>query len=96
MDLFLQRLLYVLDSYPEDVVLVLYGDHLPTFPITDEMLENGSIYETEYVIWSNFSMEQEQVNLQAYQLSAYVLGRLDINEGLLTKYHQTYFSKHTG
>ena len=93
MDLFLQRLLYVLDSYPEDVVLVLYGDHLPTFPITDEMLENGSIYETEYVVWSNFSMEKEQMNLQAYQLSAYVLGRLDIDEGLLTKYHQTYFSE---
>ena len=93
MDLFLQRLLYVLDSYPEDVVLVLYGDHLPTFPITDEMLENGSIYETEYIVWSNFPMEREQVYLQAYQLSAYVLGRLDIDEGLLTKYHQTYFSE---
>ena len=91
MDLFLQRLLYVLDSYPEDVVLVLYGDHLPTFPITDEMLENGSIYETEYVVWSNFLMEKEQLNLEAYQLSAYVLGRLGIHEGLLTKYHQTYF-----
>ena len=91
MDLFLQRLLYVLDSYPEDVVLVLYGDHLPTFPITDDMLENGSIYETEYVVWSNFSMEKEQMDLQAYQLSAYVLGRLGIDEGLLTKYHQKYF-----
>ena len=91
MDLFLQRLLYVLDSYPEDVVLVLYGDHLPTFPITDEMLENGSIYETEYVVWSNFPMEKEQMDLQAYQLSAYVLGRLGIDEGLLTKYHQKYF-----
>lgn len=91
MDLFLQRLLYVLDSYPEDVVLVLYGDHLPTFPITDEMLKNGSIYETEYVVWSNFSMEKEQMDLQAYQLSAYVLGRLGIQEGLLTKYHQTHF-----
>lgn len=90
MDLFLQRLLYVLDSYPEDVVLVLYGDHLPTFPITDEMLENGSIYETEYVVWSNFQMEREHMDLQAYQLSAYVLGRLGIREGLLTKYHQTH------
>ena len=59
----------------------------------DEMLENGSIYETEYVVWSNFLMEKEQMNLQAYQLSAYVLGRLDIEEGLLTKYHQTYFSE---
>ena len=49
MDLFLEKLVDVLDSYPEDVVLVLYGDHLPTFPFTNEMLTNGSIYETEYI-----------------------------------------------
>ena len=88
MDLFLKQLLYVLDAYSEDVVLVLYGDHLPTFPFTEESMKNGSVYETEYVVWSNFPMEREQLDLQAYQLSAYVLGRLGIQEGLLTKYHQ--------
>ena len=88
MDLFLKELLNVLTAYPEEVVLVLYGDHLPTFPFTDEMMEHGSIYETEYVVWSNFPMEREELDLQAYQLSAYVLGRLEIQEGLLTKYHQ--------
>ena len=87
-DLFLKQLIEQLEAYPEDVVLVLYGDHLPTFPLSNEMMEHDSIYETEYVIWSNFSMEQENVDLEAYQLSAYVLKRLGIQEGLLTKYHQ--------
>ena len=89
-DNFLSHLTSALEEYEEEVVLVLYGDHLPTFPFTDEILENGSIYETEYVIWTNRpSDEPVKKDVEAYKLSAYVLDCYDIHEGLFTRFHQT-------
>ena len=35
-------------------------------------------------------MEKNDKNLRSYQLSAEVLDRLDIHQGILTKYHQNY------
>ena len=90
MDRFLGRLTTALEEYDEEVVLVLYGDHLPTFPFTDELLTNGSVYETEYVIWSNRpSGEPVNKDMEAYALSAHVLDLYDIHEGLFTRFHQT-------
>lgn len=89
MDSFLQELTMFLNAYPEEVVLVLYGDHLPSLGLTEDALKNSNLYETEYVIWSNFPMEREEQDMEAYQLSAYVCERLEIEEGILTKYHQT-------
>lgn len=90
MDLFLNNLTTALKEYEEEVVLVLYGDHLPTFPFTDDLLKNGNIFETEYVIWTNRpSGEMKKKDLEAYALSAYVLDCYDIHEGLFTRFHQT-------
>ncbi|MGN1083739.1 MAG: sulfatase-like hydrolase/transferase, partial [Lachnospiraceae bacterium] len=89
MDIFLGELTAALEAYDEEVVLVLYGDHLPSFPFTEELLENGSLYQTEYVIWSNRpSAPREEKDMEAYALSAYVLNRYDIHEGLFTRFHQ--------
>lgn len=88
MDEFIGELVNALGNRAEPTVLVLYGDHLPSFDIGAEQLENGDIFQTEYVIWSNFDLPKEDKNLKAYQLSAEVLGRLSISNGILTKYHQ--------
>lgn len=88
MDDFLLSLTDYLEGYDEDVVLVLYGDHLPGLDIQPEELENGNIYQTEYVIWSNFPMEKQNKDLYTYQLTSEVLGRLGMNNGVLTKLHQ--------
>lgn len=88
MDDFIAELIRMLSEREEETVLVMYGDHLPGFDITDEMLVNKDIYQTQYVIWSNFDMPADKKNLQSYQLSAYVLGKLGISEGYITKYHQ--------
>lgn len=89
-DLFLAQLTSALEEYDEEVVLVLYGDHLPSFPFTDDMMENGSVYETEYIIWSNRSTDEIiKKDLEAYALSAHVLNCYDIHEGLFTRFHQT-------
>ncbi|MGM9973369.1 MAG: LTA synthase family protein [Clostridiaceae bacterium] len=88
MDSFIENLTKALDSYEEPVVLVLYGDHLPSLNIQDEDLSTGDTYTTEYVIWSNFEMEKKDRDLAAWQLSSEVLNRLGIDEGTLTRFHQ--------
>ena len=40
MDNFIKDLVETLSEYPEDVVLVLYGDHLPTMDLKVEDVEN--------------------------------------------------------
>ncbi len=90
MDLFIKELTDVLENYDEDVVLVMYGDHLPALDMTEDSMKNGSLYQTQYIIWDNFGMEKEDVDLSAYELNAEVLDRLDISVGMMTKYHQNY------
>lgn len=93
MDQFVKELTDALSQYDEDVVLILYGDHLPSLEITDDQLVNRDVYETEYVIWSNFRMRKIDTDLKAYQLASTVLGRLGIDNGILTKFHQTQAGK---
>ena len=90
MDEFLGELTKALKSFDEPTVLALYGDHLPSLNINDTDLVNKSVYQTQYVIWNNFGMKKEDKNLYSYQLGAEVLNRIDIHEGVLTKYHQDH------
>lgn len=89
-DVFLGTLLAELQNEDEPVVLVIYGDHLPSLSIENDMLnDDSSVLQSEYVIWSNFDMEKTDEDLEAYQLSAVVLDYLNIHEGVLTPFHQT-------
>lgn len=90
MDLFINDLVSRLENYEEDTVVVLFGDHLPGFSFTDEDLTNKDIYQTEYLVWSNFEMKEVDSNLEAYQLSSYVMELLGISNGILTKYHRIF------
>lgn len=87
-DEFLADLISRLALRPEKTVAVLYGDHLPYFGITDGEVKNGNVYQTEYVIWSNYDFDAEAKDLHSYELAAHVLGELGINNGLITKLHQ--------
>lgn len=87
-DQFIGDLVEELSNYHEDTVLVLFGDHQPSLGQEDKNLVNGSIYQTEYVIWDNFGLKTSDKNLKSYQLSASVLDMLDIHVGTLMKYHQ--------
>ena len=88
MDTFVGELVEALSSYPEDVVLVMYGDHLPTMGLTVEDLDNKYLFQTEYVMWDNFGMKKKDENLAAYQMAAEVMDRVGIHEGNIFKYHQ--------
>ena len=88
-DDFLARLTDELRAYPEPVVLVIYGDHLPALDIPEESLRSGSLLATEYVIWTNDgSLSRERRDLSSFQLTSYTLGRCGISNGLLTRFHQ--------
>lgn len=89
MDEFVAELIHYLESREEKTVLVLYGDHLPGFDFTEDDLSAGTLYDTEYVIWSNFDMGARQVkDMQAYELNSYVLDLLGYDSGLINKLHQ--------
>ena len=88
MDDFVKELTDALADYPEDVVLVMYGDHLPTMGLTVEDLNNKYLFQTEYVMWDNFGLEKKDVNLAAYQMAAEVMDRVGIHEGTVFRYHQ--------
>lgn len=88
-DDFLARLIKELEAYPEPVVLVVYGDHLPALDLPEESLRSGSMLATEYVIWSNDgSLAKEDRDITSFQLTAYALGRCGISNGALTRFHQ--------
>jgi hypothetical protein len=90
MDRFIGDLIQVLQKFDEPTVLVIYGDHLPGLTIDSLDLENHNIYQTQYVMWNNIGLEKQDKNLYAYQLGAEVLNRINIHDGVLTKYHQDH------
>lgn len=98
-DAFIGAMISALSAYNEPVVLVMYGDHLPALPIEAEQLSNQSLFQSEYVIWCNpvyarqagkTFLKLEDRDLEAYQLSAYVMEALDMHEGILTRFHQQF------
>lgn len=99
-DAFLGMLISTLNAFDEPTVVVMFGDHLPNIDITEEEISDGSLFETEYLIWSNQAqreiktMKNTHKDLCAYQLYSYVFGRLGMNQGVLTKFHQRNFLDH--
>lgn len=81
-------LVNALDKRKKPTVLVLYGDHLPSLDLSDEDLSDGSLYETQYIIWNNYGMKEKNQDLKAYELYPEVLEQLGIHEGVITRYHQ--------
>lgn len=76
------------EAFEEPTVVVFYGDHLPSFQISQEELSHGDEQSTEYVICANFDLEGEDRDLQAYQLSAYLMELCGIYEGSVFRCHQ--------
>ncbi len=91
-DAFVGELVAALNAYPEDVILVLYGDHLPSLDIAADTLSDGDLFTTEYIVWSNTEnpLAGTRVDLAAYELSAAVLGSLGMEDGLISRVHAAY------
>lgn len=93
MDDFVKALVSELEKEEEPCVLVMYGDHLPTLGIEEKDMTEGNMFQTKYVVWSNFEMERQVRDVEAYQLGALVLQDINISEGILFRYHQNYFEE---
>lgn len=90
MDDFIGELTQTLSAYDEDVILVMYGDHLPSLEITEDELTNGNLYQTEYIIWSNFGFDMPDEDLETFQIYPRILQKLGIDEGVINKFHRIY------
>jgi phosphoglycerol transferase MdoB-like AlkP superfamily enzyme len=88
-DAFVGKLIRTLEDYPEPLVVVFYGDHLPSFDIAADDLKEGTPYQMDYVIWDNMGLNKIDEDLSAYQMSSMITERLGINTGLLNRFHQT-------
>lgn len=93
MDEFIGGLIETLSEYPEETVVIAYGDHLPGMDFSNDDLTCGSKYKTPYFIWDNFGYnsakkKKESGNLSAWQLASKVFGQLGIREGIMNRYHQ--------
>ncbi|MBR0382093.1 MAG: LTA synthase family protein [Eubacterium sp.] len=94
MDAFVGDLLDELEDYPEEVMVIAYGDHLPGMDMEKEDLESGSKFRTPYFIWDNFGLnkrkrEEESGTVRSYQLASKVLNQVGIRKGCLNRFHQT-------
>ena len=88
MDEFAGNLVRQIEERGEPTVLVFYGDHLPTMGLEAKDLKSKYLYNTNYAIWDNIGLKQEDKNLAAYRIMAEVFDRLDIHSGTVLNYHQ--------
>ena len=90
MDVFIKDLTEKLSQYDEKVILVMYGDHIPALDIAEENYDAKDLFQTQYVIWSNYETEKKDKDIKAYEMPAEILDRLGIHVGVTTIYHQTH------
>lgn len=88
MDLFVDKLVKELENNEEDTVLLLYGDHIPALDILEEQYGNGDLYKTQYVIWDNMGLKEDDKDLYAYEIAAEMFGSIGINKGVVFNYQQ--------
>jgi len=95
-DEFVRELLEYLQGYDEKTMVVMYGDHLPTFIKQSTQLTEGldsvddtEKYNSEYIIWTNYGIEKEDKDLTACQLSSEILDIAGIRTGNVMRLYRT-------
>ncbi len=91
-DAFVGELIEALRAYDEEVILVLYGDHLPSLDMDETALSEGSLFSADYWLWSNRGIDVagERLDLRAHELTSVALGRLGIENGLISRIYRSY------
>lgn len=93
MDAFIGALTEAVSERREETVIVFYGDHLPSLDISDDDLSSQSVFQTEYVIWSNYTPDTVLADrdLHTYELGAYAMRQLGFTVGVTNRFHNYYF-----
>lgn len=93
MDEFIRDLTTTLESYDEPTIVVMYGDHLPALDnlTEDNISKDRSLYQTDYVIWSNYDFEEKtDRDYTAYQIGSELLKRIGITNGTMVTFQQNH------
>ena len=88
-DNFISDLINEVNKRDEDTIIVMFGDHLPTMGLTDEDMNSGDIFKTNYVTWNNMGLPKEDADITSYQLLAQITNQVGIHEGTILNYTQT-------
>ena len=91
-DTFLGTLLCEINALNEPTVLVLYGDHLPSFSVQKYWnLKEGNCYQTDYIIWNNCGLDfSDAKDLTTFQLASYVFSKVGIDSGDINRLNRLY------
>ena len=95
MDQFIGELVDKLSKRDEPIMLAMYGDHIPAIDITEDDLESGNLYATQYLIWNNIGIKKDDENLHTYQLAAYMTDMVDLQVGTIFTYQQNHKNSET-
>lgn len=87
-DKFINKLTTQLAQRDENTIVVFFGDHLPTFGLTESDMATGSTFKTKYATWNNFGLAKEDADVAAYELLANTTDQLGIHEGTIFTYEQ--------
>ncbi|MDR1018084.1 MAG: LTA synthase family protein [Lachnospiraceae bacterium] len=87
-DQFVGELINDIKKRNEPTVVVFYGDHLPTMGLEAKDLKSRYTFNTNYLIWDNMGLKQEDKNIASYQLMSEVFKKIGYNAGTFFKYHQ--------
>lgn len=95
MDKFIGELIEMLSERDEPIMLAMYGDHIPAIDLTEDDLENGDLYGTQYLIWDNMGLKKDDENLHTYQLAAHMMDMVDMQVGTIFTYQQKHKNSET-
>lgn len=93
LDIQIARLVAYINQSDEPTLLVFFSDHLPNLSaVTDKKTYDLDLYVTPYLIYSNAPLEEALPydDMTSYQLGAYTLNLLGIQDGTMHKVHDLY------
>lgn len=92
MDSFLGSLVSEFAAKKEPTVIIMYGDHLPSFTLDNWRIKDGTLYQTQFVIWSNFELpEKSAPDMHSFELSSYIMRMFGFESGYINRLHQKYY-----
>ena len=86
-DRFIGELIEALEGLDEPVIAVIYGDHMPGLDFESLTLNEGTEFQTDYLIWDNLGMEKSDADVPSYRLTARLSELTCMRFGTLPDYH---------
>ena len=90
MDTFIGDLIDEINAAGEPTIMVIYGDHIPALDVEESQYNGPDLYSTEYVIWDNIGLPQQDEDTTAYEVGAKMLESAGLgHEGIIFDYQQS-------